>query len=209
MSDTKKRNDLREIPKPADISAALAEVVSKLEAAQGEIALIGGVALAIFGIERYTKDVDFAVTVGQCGRALDLFRDADPRPLRIGGVSVLTALGTRVDLIDRRFEYRRLFEAAIAAAVATGPRIRAGDKDVPVVPMSYLLALKMAADRAQDEADVQALLAKPELDYREARKIVHEHIGYFAARRLDRLARAVGRRDAPTDYENGDPYAHA
>jgi hypothetical protein len=114
----------------------------------------------------------------------------------------------RVDLIDRRFEYRALFEEAIAAAVSEGLRATVGAHRVPVVPLSYLVALKLAADRPQDEADLLALLPREDLDYRKARDVVYRHLGHFAARRLDRVARAAGRGDAPTDYENGTPSGH-
>jgi hypothetical protein len=41
-------------------------------------------------VERFTKGVDFAVTVPQATAALEL-KEADPRPLKIGGVSLATS----------------------------------------------------------------------------------------------------------------------
>ncbi len=59
--------------------------------------------------------------------------------------------------------------------------------------------MKLAADRPQDEVDVQKLLETPELDDRETLRLVEKHLGLFAAGRLDKLARAAGRKDAPPD----------
>lgn len=199
-------HDVREIPRPVDVRGALVEILGRLDAVEGPRALIGGVALAIYGIERFTKDADLAVSVAQSGAAEKLLADADPRPLRIGGVSVASSSGVRIDLIDHRFKYRALFEEAIAAAVAEGPTASLGERTIPVVPLVYLIALKLAAGRPRDESDLEAILRQRDLDYRRAREVVAKHLGDFAARYLDRLARAAGRIDTPRDYDDGDPY---
>lgn len=192
-----------ELPRPADVSGTLAEALARLHPIVGPRALIGGVALAVYGIERYTKDVDLAVTVAQSGAVETQLADADPRPLTIGGVSIATSTGMRVDLTDHRFQYRALYEEAIDVAVKSGPKIRAGDQEICAVTREYLLAMKMAADRPKDELDLAAMLDDPELDYRRARAIVEQHLGPFAARRLDRLGRSAGRTEAPADYADG------
>lgn len=186
------------LPKPADIEGALREVLTRLDGL--DAALIGGVALAVYGVERFTKDADLAVAEADSARATRELADADPRPLRIGGVSVATKAGARVDLIDRRFGLRALYEEARSAARARGPRVHIGDSDLAVVPLEYLIAMKMAADRPQDEADLEQLVRLAVLDYPECRRIVEAHLGFFAAQRLDKRARAVGRADAPADY---------
>ena len=71
---------------------------------------------------------------------------------------------------------------------------------MPVVPLTYLIALKQVAGRAQDEADLAFLLRSPTLDYKKTRDIVYQHAGDFAARWLDKQARLAGRRDTPKDY---------
>lgn len=194
--------DLVELPKPVDVRSALAEIAKELHEVGGDFALIGGVALALYGIERYTKDVDVAVSMQQSAALERRLPNGDPRPLSIGGVSIRTSSGVRVDLIDRRFHYEALFLEAIQAAKASSLRTLAGEVEVPVVPVPYLLAMKVAADRPQDEADVQLLLKDPALDYRAARDVVKRFIGHYAARRLDRAARANGRSDAPQEYED-------
>lgn len=194
--------DERELPEPVNIHDAVVEAVQWLSSLGDGYALIGGVALSLYGIERYTKDVNFAVTQTQISKAQEILSDHDMKPLRLGGISVKTESGLRVDLIDHRFEYRRLYETAIGHAHRHGPMARIQTVRVPVVSLPYLVAMKLIADRPQDEADLQRLFRQAELDYAEARTIVFEHVGPYAARRLDKLARAAGRTDTPPDYDD-------
>lgn len=165
----------------------------------GSFALIGGAALQAYGLERYTKDVDFAVRESQSARAQAAWA-GETRPLRIGGVSLRTA-DSAIDLVDRRVELRALYEEAIDATERSGFVVRAGSEDVPVVPMEYLAVMKLAAPRGQDEVDLAFLLRRPELDYARTREIARRHLGYLAARVLDRVARAAGRAEARADYD--------
>lgn len=195
------RREVLRLPKPVDVQQALVEAMARLRPLGDDFALIGGVALAVHGIERYTKDVDLATTVAQTAAAERSLTDLDLRPLKLGGVSLLTGSGVRVDLIDRRFEYRGLFEEAIREAKESGLVAQSGAVELPVVALPHLVAMKLIADRPQDEADLHALLGKPQLDYRRARAIVLAHVGPYAARRLDKRARAANRSDAPDDYD--------
>jgi hypothetical protein len=192
--------EIRELPKPVDVAGALEEALRLLAPLGVSPVLIGGVALSVLGIERYTKDIDLAVTLADSGRVEAALAGKDPRPLRIGGISFATSTGVRVDLIDRRIDYQALFEESIREARRRGPRVLVEGRELPVVPLTYLVALKLAAARAQDEADLAKILARTDLEYGEAREIVKKHLGPFAAQWLDRLARQVGRPDAPPDY---------
>lgn len=193
-----------ELPRPIDVSAALLEALDLLSPLAVSPVLISGVALAFYGVERFTKDVDLAVRQHESAALAPLLANHDPRPLRIGGLSVATASGVRVDLIDRRVDYEALFVEAIEVARRRGPLARVGDKKVPVMPLSYLIALKLLAGRPNDELDVRALLRVPQLDYAEVRAIVKKHLGAFARDYLDRFARAEGVEGAPAAYGPGD-----
>lgn len=194
-----KREELP-LPKPVDIHRAIAEAVAHLQPLGDEFVLIGGVALGAYGIERFTKDVDLACTVAQTAAAERSLASHAVKPLRIGGISLETAAGVRVDLIDRRFDYRGLFEEAIQVAKEKGGLVRVGTVELPVVTLPYLVAMKLIADRPQDEIDLLALLRLDALPYKAARDVVHRWVGPYAAGRLDKLARSVGRADAPPDY---------
>lgn len=156
-----------------------------------------------FGLDRATKDVDFAVredegaAVERAARAAGL----PVKPLRIGGFSVELPAG-RVDFIDRRHGPRSLFEEAVARAETARFTVEAEGVELLTVPLELLVALKMVGARPRDEADLDFLLALEALDYREARAIVVRHLGETVARYLDRAARLAGRSDAPRDYDD-------
>jgi hypothetical protein len=101
------------------------------------------VALAFYGIERYAKGVDVAVSVAQSAKAQRALADRGPRPLRIGGVSFLASTGARVDLVDRRVEYRALFEEALAAAKRSAPIALFGTRRVRVISLPAASAERM------------------------------------------------------------------
>jgi hypothetical protein len=198
------KQTIHELPKPIDVQRALDEALVRLRAIGGDYALIGGVALGVYGIERFTKGVNLAATTHSTAAAETALKDCDPRPLQIGGVSIATKMGVRVDLIDRRFEYRELFEEAILEAKKAGAVVKTEHAELPLVPLPYLAAMKLIADRPQDEVDLRSLLGLDRLDYRATRDIVLRFAGKYAAQRLDKLARSVGRGDAPADYAAGD-----
>jgi hypothetical protein len=189
----------RELAPPIDLPGLAAQGARLIRQVGGPFALIGGAALQAYGLDRYTKDVDFAVTEAQTARALALWT-GEHRLLRIGGVSLITDEAA-IDLVDRRVELRALFEEAIAAAAKHGYVVHAGGEDVPVVPMEYLVAMKIAAPRSQDEADLAFLLEQSSLDYDQARDIVKRHLGFVVTRYLDRMARQAGRTDVRADYD--------
>ena len=192
------------LPQPVDIRSAVDEALVLFASLGIEPVLIGGVALAVHGIERFTKDVDFAVTVAESALCEARIADRAPVPLTIGGVSMQTSSGVRVDLIVRRFEFQALFEEAITVARARGKLVTIGMHRIHVVPLTYLVALKMAAGRPADEGDLSRIVLRDDLNYEEARDVVYRHLGVFAARWLDRLARTHGRKGAPVDDAAGD-----
>lgn len=86
-----------------------------------DFALIGGLALDAWGIPRATTDADLAVPVGAAERVAEVLREptTDIRPLRIGGIGIRDPdRGLRIDLVDRRFHFARLFGEAIEEARA-------------------------------------------------------------------------------------------
>jgi hypothetical protein len=109
--------ETKALPKPVDTQAALIEALTALHSMLAEHALIGGLAISYYGLERYTKDVDFVVGIETTARATAQFHrtqsqalryrwlalavseryrflhDKEPKPLRIGGISILTSSG--------------------------------------------------------------------------------------------------------------------
>lgn len=190
---------------PAPSVAAAAEALAAVSA---PFALIGGLALEAWGIPRATKDVDLAVPVGSAEAAAERLRSAttEIRPLRIGGVAVREAArGLRIDLVDRRIHFGRLFAEAIAEASAADRKARVGGIDVPLVSLEHLLAMKMVSGEPKDDVDARRILQLEALDYPKAREVVEHHLGAASANRLDAFAREAGRPEvARRLYRKGD-----
>ena len=190
---------IKKLPTPVDLPQVTARGARLLKSVGGSFALIGGVAMQAYGLDRYTKDVDFAVREAQGAAALAAWTGVS-HPLRIGGVCLETDVAG-IDLIDRRVEFRSLYEEAIDATTRSGFVVEADGEAVPVAPMEFLVAMKLASARHKDEFDLAYLLARPELDYHKARDIVVKHFTSVAAKFLDRMARSAGRTDARRDYD--------
>jgi len=158
---------------PAVVEATIAEVAELAARGGVDAALIGGVAMMVYGSDRLTKDVDVA---------LDMYLSGveQVEELTFGGEVARTPRGHTVDLVVRADEYQPLYLEAVDHAVDVGLPLK-------VVRPDYLLALKMAAARDKDVSDVKTLVVLGVVDVRSARKIVKEHLGEYAARELDDL----------------------
>ncbi|MFT5129168.1 MAG: hypothetical protein ACI8W8_002790 [Rhodothermales bacterium] len=103
-------------------------------------ALIGGLAVGVYGHPRATKDVDFLVgnEAFSCMTPILVYRDELRDCVRAG----------EIDLMPLPSDHPELSEHL---------RVPAAD-EVPVIPTSALVLLKLIANRPQDRADVIALL---------------------------------------------------
>jgi hypothetical protein len=150
------------------------------EIAQGErvpIALIGGYAMQLYGSDRLTGDIDIAA-------AERLKRLPRGKALSFGGQQT-TVNGVPVDLVVRKDDYAALYEEAIEKARAvTGVFY-------PVAQPEHLAAMKMAAGRSRDLSDLEFLIASKTLDVLKATKVIHKHLGVYAAGEFTRLVEEV------------------
>lgn len=163
---------------PRDIDEVLAEVAAIALRENIDVAVVGGVAMSVYGSDRLTKDVDVA-SVDEYLPGLK-----EVKRLSFGGMVARTPRGRVVDLIVRDDEYRDLYNAAVDSARDEGLPLK-------VVSPEYLLALKMAAARDKDELDVKFLLSAGVVDLRVARLVVRDHLGEYAARVLDAMSSEV------------------
>ena len=139
----------------------LRSIVSALDAAGVEYALAGGLAVAVWGAPRATKDIDLLIqpnslpramaAVRECGFTLEAlpFEFKDGTSLqRVNKVDVQGNLVT-VDfmLVDRNLE----------PAWAGRARLPFAGRDIVVVGREALIAMKALAGRPQDIADIQNL----------------------------------------------------
>lgn len=183
-------------PRPA--ARVAASILRKVGAPH---AIIGRVAMWTYlspEQHEFTKDVDFAVPAEFIAavEAEVRRRKLACRQLRIGGIGVRDG-DLRLDFIDRRVHHAALFREAIEAAQRSGRVVSVGRVKLPLVPVEYLVAMKMVSGEPKDDRDVKRLLEHVNMNYREAREVVARHLGAVTADRLDVFAREAGRPEVP------------
>ena len=123
-------------------------------------ALVGGLAMALYGSDRTTKDIDIIAD-----KLLPLEKVGD---LLQGGERYLIKTNKKdvaVDWIIRKDEFKKLFAQALEEAVKI--------KGVPVLTPEWLVILKFIAGRFKDQEDAVFLLSRKNLV---DRKLIKEHI---------------------------------
>lgn len=156
---------------PEQISAALDEVSHLARDGGASIALIGGVALQLYGSDRLTRDIDFVGDMEFPGLA-------DEKPLSIGGFQGKTSTGTPVDILIGG-DYRSLRESTLNMSKYE-PEL-----GVRVADAEHIMVLKLVAGRGKDEEDIKTILrlnleTEGVLDLGEVRSIIKLHLGLFA-----------------------------
>ena len=178
MSENKQRRYLL----PAEIEAGIDGLHKLANRENVQMALLGGVAMQVYGSDRLTKDVDVVVSHPI---------ETKGKPLSFGGVQgTVTKKEIPVDIIWRDDEFEDLYrESLLNTRAVPGFSLR-------VVDPEYLAAMKMAAARAKDETDLLFLLASKKIDLKRTRTIVGRHLGAYAKLAFDQfLAEAKWRRD--------------
>jgi hypothetical protein len=167
----------------ASVESALRKAAADLNAVGVRWALVGGLAVSARAIPRFTKDVDFAIAVGNDAEAEDIvyrLRARDYQPVevleqdyveRLSGIR-LVRRGSDV-VVDLLFASSGIENEVVASAdrLEVLPRLT-----VPVATTAHLIALKVLAGRTQDLTDLGYLIpaASPaDLDSaREAVKLI-------------------------------------
>jgi hypothetical protein len=214
-SGTRKKPRVRR-RRPFDEEASRALAEQLLGEADVPSAIIGKVAVWAWveelGEHEMTKDVDYAVSTEHIQQIVDSAnaRGYVTTDLDIGGINVeVAALGINVDFIHRNSrilgDLSGLFQNAIDAAHAEATFLAEGEGDgadvmstVPLVPISHLVAMKMATGEPEDEKDAKRLMAfgSEEVDVERARALLHRYGGPSAIARFEQVLREVGHPDA-------------
>jgi len=146
--------------------------------------------------QQFTKDVDFAVPHGHIDA---LVREARGRGFRVTDLNIggagIKAPRVMVDFIDRHPELSALFAEAVRAAHKQPKKrwLEFRGRRLPVVPMNYLITMKLVTFDPKDERDLTEMLMRlPNRGYAALRRLVKKHLGYIGAERLDVFARRVG-----------------
>ena len=123
-------------------------------------ALVGGLAMALYGSDRNTKDIDI---IGEKFLPLQ-----NRGLLKQGGERYFVNTNKEkvaVDWIVRNDEFKSLFQEALKDAVEID--------DVPILTPEWLVVLKFIAGRFKDQEDAVFLLSRNNLVNR---KLIKEHI---------------------------------
>lgn len=190
LSKKKRRNSPKEA-KGFDPQDSMRAGVDILKSAGVPYALAGKLAVWTYVPERsqqYTKDVDFAVPYGYSEQAAASAEEMGYTVTKLSlGYSVRKGK-LLIDFVDHHPHLEKLYLAAVKAA-----QKEAEESEVPVVPLDFLIAMKLAAGRQKDDFDVMALVKEiDEKEYQEVRQLVAEQLGYGMATRLDMIARSIG-----------------
>lgn len=165
MTGTKRKKMLS----PDEIDAAVAEVASLVEIEGIHVALVGGSALALYGSDRFTADIEFVADAAL--RALP-----KESALVFGGYQSHTPGGVPVDWILRSDDFTELYEEALLKAK------RLPGVPVPVVTPEYLAAMKLVAGRGKDELDLETMLEGGLVDVAAATALIKRLLGAYAAK---------------------------
>lgn len=159
---------------PKQITAALDYLLGRSKAQNDNFtfALIGGVAMQVYGSDRFTTDVDVIAD----GDEIQL---PVVRPIKFGGHR-FKFHDIPIDVIVRSDEYADLYRDALTGALelSTG---------VLVVSADHLAAIKFAAGRAKDREDVHWLLANNKLDIAHTKNLIYRFMGRFGVDEFEKF----------------------
>lgn len=140
----------------------LKAVLRALDEAGVEYALVGALAVAVWGAPRATKDIDLLVRANDLGRACEAVRELG---FTLPGLPFTFKDGSelqRINKVDAQGDLMTLdlmiVNDHLAPVWATRCRLPFGDGEVSVVSREGLIAMKSSAARPQDMADIQNLM---------------------------------------------------
>jgi hypothetical protein len=155
-----------------DSASQAIDIISKIAEENGiDWALVGGLAMNLYGSDRLTKDIDMIST-----KRLPMPKEKIVGQLKQGGERYKAETDKKtvsIDWIIRNDEFKALFQDALSEAVLIG--------EIPVLKPEWLVILKFIAGRFKDQEDAVYLLSKKGLVNREfiKEKIV-KHFGLGA-----------------------------
>jgi hypothetical protein len=166
------------------VEQELRRAVADLNALKLRWALIGGLAISVRSVPRFTKDLDFAVAVANDSEAEDVvhrLRGRGYQPVEVLEQSYVERLsGVRLErggsdvIVDLLFASSGIENELVASATPLQvlPRLSA-----PVATAGHLIALKTLAGRNQDLTDLAALIPSASAEdletAREAVRLIH------------------------------------
>lgn len=140
------------------------DFIASLNANRVEYVLIGGYALAVYGVVRATVDIDFLYrrTKANVGRLVKALGEFGAPETVIDQSSLLKpGIVTQFGYPPARIDLLSTIDGVTFDEVWKGMnRVKVDDEALPVIGLTELLANKSATRRRKDQADVRALKAK-------------------------------------------------
>jgi hypothetical protein len=139
----------------------LRSVLGALDRAQVDYALVGGLAVAVWGAPRATKDIDLLVQPDDLPRAMAGVRECgftlEALPFEFKDGTTIQ----RVSKVDKQGNLMTLdfilVDHNLEAAWASRSPLPLGNARIVVISREALIAMKALAARPQDIADIQNL----------------------------------------------------
>lgn len=138
----------------------LAALVRGLDAAGIEYALVGGLAVAIWGAPRATQDIDFLVRPESLAAALTA---VEPRGYRLRALPMTFKDGMQLQRVSKLDAGALLtidfilVDANLEPVWASRQALELAGAPIWVISRQALIQMKVAAGRPQDALDIQSL----------------------------------------------------
>ena len=153
---------INDYPISSDFDNAISKVVDLLNSMKIEYALIGGVAVARYGIIRPTRDIDVLLYIEKI-RIPDFLKKLKNEGYTFDEKTVLKELS---DDYFSSVEYKKISIDILLPSIPFFRKILKGSKKVemfgkvvPVIDVNDLIILKSIAFREQDKVDIKGIVA--------------------------------------------------
>jgi len=154
--------------------------------------------------QAYTKDLDIAISLKDQPAIVSYLTNKGfkIRELSIGGVNITDEQkNIKVDFIHRNSmewgDLSRLFEEAIEKSFDSRNTVTIGGISLFLVPVEYLIGMKMATAEQKDEEDVKRLLEIVDsVDIGKLRDLMSTYLGPIGKAKLENILRETGHPEA-------------
>ena len=185
---------------PTDLTGAAMHAAALVHAVDAPLVLCGALAMAAWGYQRETHDVDIVVPVVIGAASGDKIEAAakqlglDVRARHSFGGLDLRFGNIRIDVLTLDRDIPALIPEAVAEAVASNRRVMVFGQKAYVISLGHLITMKLLAERAKDKGDVVELIKMRIDDLRwlsddraQVVATVQRHLGWYSVRTVDTL----------------------
>ena len=154
--------------------------------------------------QAFTKDIDIAISQRDQPAIVSYLTNKGfkIRELSIGGFNITEEReNVKVDFIHRNSmewgDLSKLFEEAIEKSIESRITVTIGKISLFLVPVEYLITMKIATAERKDEEDVKHLLEMVDsVDTNKLRDIISIYLGPIGKAKLENILREIGHPEA-------------